>query len=266
MSFPHLLSFFLKNTRQSFAVSKTHRFKLLCFLSSTTLHYYAGLYAHGAIMAALLKRSRTGKGQKIDCNLLSTQIASLINIGSNYLNAGKEGTRWGTAHESLVPYEAFPTKDGYFTLGTGSDQQFRDFCVKIGHTDLSHNEKYLTNQLRVQHREELLTLLRGIMKTKTNKQWSEIFEGSSFPCGPVNTLAQTFNDPHVKEIGLVQTVHHPVAGEVKIVGPPVRYSDGGNMVREPPPTLGQQTNEVLSDILGYTEQEISELRMNKIVE
>ncbi|XP_023012350.2 succinyl-CoA:glutarate CoA-transferase [Leptinotarsa decemlineata] len=224
-----------------------------------------GLYAHGAIMAALIKRSRTGKGQKIDCNLLSTQIASLINIGSNYLNAEKEASRLGTAHESIVPYEAFPTKDGYFTIGAGADLHFKEFCRKIGHPELSDNKKYLTNMLRVKHREELISFLRSVLVTKTNKEWGKIFEDVSFPCGPINSLKEAFDDPHVKAIGLVESVAHPVAGVIKVVGPPVLYSDGGNCVRSSPPTLGQHTDEVLTDILGFSDDEVSNLRKERVI-
>ncbi|XP_044268689.1 succinate--hydroxymethylglutarate CoA-transferase [Tribolium madens] len=225
-----------------------------------------GLYAHGAIMAGLFQRTKTGKGQKIDCNLLSTQIASLINIGSNYLNTGKEASRWGTAHESIVPYEAFPTKDGYYTIGTGSDLQFQDLCGKLKRPDLAENEKFKTNQLRVKHRIELINTLRSIIVTKTKKEWSEIFEGGSFPSGPVNSLKETFDDPHVKEIGLVQNLEHPVAGTVRVVGPPVKYSDGGNSVRSPPPTLGQHTKDVLETILKYSTKQINDLKKENIIQ
>ncbi|XP_018568628.1 succinate--hydroxymethylglutarate CoA-transferase [Anoplophora glabripennis] len=224
-----------------------------------------GLYAHGAIMAALIKRFKTGQGQKIDCNLLSAQVASLINIGSNYLNAGKEATRQGTAHASIVPYEAFPSKDGYFTIGAGSDLQFTDFCNRIGKADLSKNKKFQTNKLRVENREELVGILRSVLKTKTNKEWTEIFEGSAFPCGPVNSLRETFEDPHIRAINLVKTVKHPIAGDVKVVGPPVSYSESGNFVRLPPPTLGQHTVEVLKEILGFSEEKINLLKGKNIV-
>ncbi|CAH0557167.1 unnamed protein product [Brassicogethes aeneus] len=224
-----------------------------------------GLYAHGAIMAALIKRTKTKCGQKIDCNLLSTQVASLINIGSNYLNANKEASRWGTAHESIVPYEAFPTKDGYFTIGTGSDKQFKDFCERINKPELSENKKFLTNKLRVKNRGELLKTLRECLIQKTNKEWFKIFEGAQFPCGPINTLQETFNDEHIKSIGLVKTMEHPIAGEIKVVGPPVEFSEGGNIVRNPPPTLGQHTDEILRDILCYNNEKILDLRKNNDV-
>jgi succinate--hydroxymethylglutarate CoA-transferase len=149
-----------------------------------------GLYAHGAILAALLNRTHTGKGQKIDCNLLSTQIACLINLGSNYLNVGIEAKRWGTAHASIVPYESFPTSDGYITVGTGSNGKFLDLCSRLKIPDVAQDLKYETNALRVQNRSELINKLRNIFSKKTSEDWMKIFEGATFPCGPVNNLSR----------------------------------------------------------------------------
>lgn len=224
-----------------------------------------GLYAHGAIMAALIKRIRTGRGQKIDCNLLSTQVATLINIGSNYLIGGKEASRWGTAHESIVPYEAFPTKDGYFTLGAGSDAQFKHLCALIDLPELANDRKFLTNKDRVKNRKELIDILRKEFICKTNKEWSEKFDNASFPNGPVNDLKRTFEDRHVKAIELVKEVDHLTAGKIRVVGPPVGYSGGGNEIRIPPPALGEHTNEVLREVLSYGKQKIEFLRRNNVV-
>jgi len=149
-----------------------------------------GLYAHGAIMAALLQRSKINKGQWIQCNLLSTQVASLINIASNYLNGNKEATRWGSEHESIVPYEAFPTKDGYMTVGAGSDLQFLELIKRLHLSELINNNKFKNNTARVKNRMELLEILRNVFKRKTNQEWSAVFEGASFPYGAVNTIKE----------------------------------------------------------------------------
>lgn len=225
-----------------------------------------GLYAHGAIMAALLQRSRTGKGQKIDVNLLSTQIASLINVASNYLNAGKEAKRWGTAHESIVPYEAFKTKNGYLTVGTGSDQQFHALCdyLKISH--IPQESRFANNEQRVKHRTELISLLSEIFAKETSQYWMNLFKDAPFPVGPINKIADVFNDPHVKNIGLVKSLDHSTGGEIKVVGPPVVYSDSLNTARTAPPILGEHTDEVLKQILNYDEQKIKALRDDKIIQ
>lgn len=149
-----------------------------------------GLYAHGAIMAALLQRIKTQRGQWIQCDLLATQVASLINVGSNYLNAGKEASRWGSEHESIVPYEAFPTKDGYMTVGTGSDLQFSALLQRMDLSGLANDDKFANNTLRVKNRDDLLRILRKKFKSKTNEEWSAIFENAPYPYGPINTIGQ----------------------------------------------------------------------------
>lgn len=225
-----------------------------------------GLYAHGAILAALLERAATGKGQKIDCNLLSTQVASLINIGANYLNAGEVGEKWGSSHVSIVPYRAYATLDNKFiTIGSGSDMQFQNLCEKLEIKALSHNNLYKSNKDRVANRESLDSILEAKFKTKTLEEWLVILEGASFPYGPVNDMAQVFEDEHIKDIGLVKEIKHPKAGSVKVVGPPVEFSMSTNSVYSPPPLLGQHTEEVLADVLGYSKEEIEELKNKNIV-
>lgn len=224
-----------------------------------------GLYSHGAILAALLHRERTGQGQKIDVDLFSTQIACLVNVGANYLNSNEEALRWGTEHVSIVPYAAFKTKDGFFTIGAGSDQQFKELCKLINFPKLN-DPKFENNQQRVEFRDELMKILNEIFAKETNEHWNSIFKSAGFPFGPVNNLQQVFNDQHVKEIGLVKTLNHPVAGEVKVVGSPVVYSETMNTARTAPPSLGQHTEEVLKDILGYDIKKIDNLRSKMIIQ
>lgn len=225
-----------------------------------------GLYAHGAIMAALIQRMKTGKGQKIDANLLSTQVAGLINVGSNYLNAEKEAKRWGTAHESIVPYEAFKTKNGYLTLGTGSDSQFQALCKYLEISHIPNDPKFTNNEQRVKNRGELISLLSGILAKETSQHWMDMFKHAPFPVGPINSIAEVFDDPHIREIGLVKTLNHAAGGEIKVVGPPVTYSHSSNTARTAPPLLGQHTDEVLRDILEYDDGKINYLRERKIIQ
>lgn len=224
-----------------------------------------GLYAHGAILAALLQRSKTGRGQKIDVDLLSTQIASLINVGCNYLNSKKEGKRWGTAHESIVPYEAFKTKNGYLTVGTGSDAQFQSLCSHLNIPDIPKDPRFVNNEQRVKHRDELIEILSNIFETETSAHWMDLFENAPFPAGPINKLSEVFDDPHVKHIELVKTLEHST-GDIKVVGPPVRYSEAANTARSAPPLLGQHTDEVLRDLLNYDDNRIEELRDKKVIQ
>uniref|UniRef100_W8C4Z1 CaiB/baiF CoA-transferase family protein C7orf10 n=1 Tax=Ceratitis capitata TaxID=7213 RepID=W8C4Z1_CERCA len=237
-----------------------------CKVGTAVTDIATGLYAHGAILAALLQRQRTGHGQKIDVDLLSTGVSLLINVASNYLNAGIEAHRWGTAHSSIVPYQSFKTADGYLTLGTGSDDQFRELCRLLQITDIADNAKFKTNKDRVSNRNELIALLENILAKKSSKDWMETFEGASFPVGPVNNIREVFEDEHIQCIGLVKTLQHPSDGSIKVVGPPVVYSESKNDARTAPPMMGKHTDEVLSELLGFSAQEIADLRGKRVIE
>ncbi|XP_065073665.1 succinate--hydroxymethylglutarate CoA-transferase [Ochlerotatus camptorhynchus] len=225
-----------------------------------------GLYAHGAILAALLQRYRTNRGQKIDVNLFSTQVASLINVASNYLNAGKEAKRWGTAHESIVPYEAFPTSTGHITIGCGSNAQFEALCNYLEIPEVAKDYRFVTNQTRVKHRQELISILTPIIQQRTSAEWMNIFANAPFPVGPINSMADVFHDPHIQAIELVKSLDHPTAGKVRVVGPPVVYSEASNQAQSAPPLLGEHTDLVLRELLNYTDEQITKLRQNEIIQ
>ncbi|XP_026322139.1 succinate--hydroxymethylglutarate CoA-transferase-like [Hyposmocoma kahamanoa] len=224
-----------------------------------------GLHAFGAIMTALHYRNKTGKGQKIDCNLLSTQIACMINVSNIYLNCGIEGQKWGTAHANIVPYQAFPTSDGEIVIGANSNPQFRDLCKLIGREEMITDHRFKDNADRVQNRELLIQNISEATKKKTKKEWWEIFKQSAFAVGPVNTIKEVFEDEHVKAIGTVKELPHPVIGSIKTTAPPTVYSEGGNFARTAPPLLGEHTKEILTDFLGYNETQIESLYDGKVV-
>ncbi|KAK8762902.1 hypothetical protein V5799_034489 [Amblyomma americanum] len=220
-----------------------------------------GLYAHGAVMAALLQRTRTGRGQWVNCNLFSTQVSVLANIASNYLNANLEASRHGTSHESIVPYAAFETSDGYITVGAASEGQFKVFCRVLDVNELLSDLRFKDNPSRVKNRDTLTEILNNRFKSKTTKEWLELFEGSGIPYGPLNTIQQVFEDPQGKE--MVVKLSHKTAGTVSLVGPAVGFSEGVNQVRSPPPLLGEHTDEVLSQFLSTND--IARLRAGKVI-
>ncbi|XP_054713908.1 succinate--hydroxymethylglutarate CoA-transferase-like isoform X2 [Uloborus diversus] len=224
-----------------------------------------GLYAHGAIMAALIQRMKTGLGQKIDCDLLSTQVSLLANIGSNYLNANQEAKRWGTAHESIVPYKAFKTKDGYITVGAASNKQFKTLCQLLNVENLAEDVMFLTNKDRVKNRQVLEAELSSIFCSETTDHWLSVFKESGMPYGPVNTMEEVFKHPQVLHNKMVAEMVHSHIGKIRVTGPAVKYSTGSNEARSPPPTLGEHTNEVLSSILQYSNEKINRLRALKVV-
>ncbi|KAI0365702.1 CAIB/BAIF family enzyme [Pilatotrama ljubarskyi] len=224
-----------------------------------------GLYAHGAIMAALLSRQRTGQGVWIDCNLFESQLAGLANIASNYLIAGQQGSRHGTAHPSIVPYQVFPCKDGFIMIGAGNDKQFKLFAEKIlERSDLPTDPRFSTNKARVANRKELVSLITDTLQKEGRDHWIEKLTGLGVPFGPINDIGQTFTHPQVAARQMVTDVEHPRAGKIKLVSPAVTYNGKRMPIARPPPYLSQHTREVLTE-LGYSGEEIERLREKKII-
>uniref|UniRef100_A0A1A8CCX5 Succinyl-CoA:glutarate CoA-transferase n=3 Tax=Nothobranchius kadleci TaxID=1051664 RepID=A0A1A8CCX5_NOTKA len=224
-----------------------------------------GLYAHGAIMAALLQRLKTGRGLHIDCNLLSSQVSCLSHIAANYLNAGQEAQRWGTAHESIVPYQGFRTKDGHIVVAAGNDRQFVRVCQVLELMELTEELKYRTNRLRVQNRRQLLHVLSQRFLQENTADWLKRFQGSGVPVGPINSIQEVFSEPQVRHNGLIQEMDHPTAGRVAVPGPAVIFSSFSPAGPTPPPVIGQHTVQVLRDTLSYSDDIIKELLESQAV-
>ncbi|KAF9987265.1 hypothetical protein BGZ75_000877 [Mortierella antarctica] len=224
-----------------------------------------GLYAHGAIMAAIVARYRTGRGQHLDCSLLDSQVVTLANIASSYLIAGQEAQRMGTSHPSIVPYQVLPSQDSHIMIGAGNDGQFKILCSVLGLESLCENPLFRTNKDRVQHRKELIEILTERLQTKKNAEWLRALEGRGIPFAPINNIQQTFEHPQVVAREMIQEIEHPKAGRIKVTGPAVKYSDTKPSIRLAPPLLGQHTEEILRDVLEYDEARIRELKEKKAV-
>ena len=226
-----------------------------------------GLFAHGAILAALWSRNKTGFGQKIDCNLLSTQVALLSHIASNYLNADVEAKRWGTGHSSIVPYQAFKTKEGKFlTVGAGNNKHFKELCELLDLQQLLVDDRFKDNASRVTNREVLIPILKKRFQEKTCTDWLAIFEGSSFPFGPINTVGEALNDPQVLHNKMIMEIEHPkVGGKIRFPAPPVQYSETRYLNHLPPPVLGEHSREVVAELTDLSEIEIDQLIDEKVL-
>ncbi|KAI4123660.1 MAG: hypothetical protein LQ347_006065 [Umbilicaria vellea] len=225
-----------------------------------------GLYTSNSIMAALLARAKTGKGQHIDAALSDCQVATLANMASSALISGQPDTgRWGTAHPSIVPYKAFQTSDGDILLGGGNDRLFGVLCDSLCQPDWKTNPRFQTNSLRVEHRVELEAMIEAETKTKTTKQWLDILHGSGMPYAAVNDIQATMNHEHVLARDMVQAIDHPACGPLKLVNTPVKYSQSRPRIRTPPPLLGQHTDEVLRQVAGMSAEEIERLRRAGVV-
>lgn len=218
-----------------------------------------GLYAGNAILAALLHREKSGRGQHIDLALLDVQVACLANQAMNYLVSGMAPRRMGNSHPNIVPYQDFPTADGDMILAIGNDGQFARFCDIAGHAEWSADPRFASNAARVRHRAELIPLLRQATVMKTTAAWIAMLENAAVPCGPINDLAGVFADPQVRHRGLQVAMAHPAGGTAPQVGNPIHFSATPIDYRRAPPLLGQDTEAILRE-LGRSDGEIAALR------
>ncbi len=223
------------------------------------------LYAHGAILAALYYREKSGQGQTVECSLLESGVASLMNAATAYLIAGDVQGRWGSAHPSLVPYQAFKAKDDYLMVGAGNERLWKKFCEVIGAHEWAGDPSFDSNAKRVARREELVKMIEERLQAKTRDEWVEAFGAAGLPTGPINSVAAVFGDPQVLHRGMLHEVEHPTAGKVKMPGIPVKFSLTPGAITAPPPLLGQHTAEVLSRVLGLSAAEIAQLGQDGVI-
>ncbi len=228
---------------------------------------FAGLYGCIGILAALRHRDLTGQGQQVDIGMLDTHVAWLGNQGMNYLATGENPPRLGNQHPNIVPYQVFPTQDGYMVLSVGNDPTFVRFCENTGLEALLTDERFATNAARVANRQLVTDTLTPVMKTKTTTEWVNKLEALKIGCGPINTLEQVFADPQVQARGVVVEMPREGAegGRVKVIANPVRLSETPADYRISPPTLGEHTDEVLADVLGLDATAIAGLRERGVV-
>ena len=224
-----------------------------------------GMYAVSAILAALYERDRSGAGQYIDLSLLDSQVAWLANQSLNYLVSGSPPRRQGTAHPNIVPYQAFATADGHLMLAVGNDAQFARFCAMAGAAGLSADPRFATNQERVAHRAELVPAVAALMRERTTRDWIAALAAANVPCGPINDLAQVFDEPQVSHRGLRLDLPHPLAGSVPTVRNPVRFSRTAVEYERAPPPLGADTRDELRQRLGLDDALLAELAARRVI-
>jgi len=220
----------------------------------------AGLYANSAILAALYDRERTGRGQYIDVALLDAQIGWLVNVAHNYFATGENPARYGNAHANIVPYEVFPTRDGYLALAVGSDSQYQRLCEAALRPELWEDERFQSNAGRVKARQELIPLLQDLFRQRSTAEWIELLEAYKIPVGPINDIPTLLADPQVEARQMVQEIQHPTLGPVKQLGPVAKLARTPASIREAPPSLGEHTDMILEKELGYTSIELARLR------
>jgi formyl-CoA transferase/CoA:oxalate CoA-transferase len=223
----------------------------------------AGMYAAFGILAALRVRDRTGRGQHVDAALLDGQVSWLTYNAGSYFATGKSPGPLGSAHPSIVPYQAFRTSDSHINVAVGSEAIWRRFCDVIDQK-LATDARYATNRDRVTHRQDLVRHLAAIFATKPTAAWMDLLDRAGVPNGPILSIADVFAHPQVRHRRMVVEMDHPTAGRIKQTGVPVKFSDTPGRVRTPPPTLGQHTHAILKEV-GLSDQEIEVLREASVV-
>jgi len=219
-----------------------------------------GMLASNAILGALHARERTGRGQHVDLSLYETSLFMLANVAANYLGAGREGGRYGNGHPSIVPYTTYPTSDGMMAVAVGNDAQFAKFAAAVGHPEWAQDARFIKNRDRVAHRELLDGMIAETLKTGAAQTWVDLLKAAGVPCGRINSVKQAFDDPHTAARAMIETVEHPAAGALRLIGTPFKFGGTPTSVRRAPPLLGQHTEEVLRDELGLAGARIAELR------
>ncbi len=226
---------------------------------------FAGLYGCIGILAALRHRERTGQGQQVDIGMLDTHVAWLANQGMNFLATRENPARLGNQHPNIVPYQVFPTADGHMVLSVGNDATFKRFCEAFGLEKLLADERFATNPARVQNRQLVTDTLTPVMQQHPTGWWVEKLEALKIGCGPINTLKQVFDDPHVQARGMEVQMKHSSGAEVTVIANPVRLSETPPDYRIAPPLLGEHTSEVLQDLLGIDSRTYEGLKKKGII-
>jgi crotonobetainyl-CoA:carnitine CoA-transferase CaiB-like acyl-CoA transferase len=224
-----------------------------------------GMYSTIAVLTALTHRDRTGEGQYIDMALLDVQVAMLANMNSNFLASGQSPVRWGNAHPNIVPYQTFQTSDGWIIVAVGNDGQFRKFVEAGGRPELADDERFATNPERVRNRDMLVAILAEMVRTLGKQQWISALEAAGVPCGPINDLAEVFENEQVVARGMRVDLPHPSGGTVKLVRNPINMSGTPPRALAHPPTLGEHTDSVLRKVLGYDDERIAQLRGQSVI-
>ena len=227
----------------------------------------AGMFASVGILAAVKHQVETGKGQFIDIGMLDTHVAWLANQGMNYLSTDKNPQRLGNQHPNIVPYQVMPTSDGYIVLSIGNDPTFERFCKLANEENLLEDERFKTNASRVSNREYVTEVLNNVTKKRDSETWLKDLEKAKIGCGPINNLSEVFKDPHVLSREMIIEIKHSKTGKkpLKLIANPIKMTETPVSYRHPPPLLGEHTDEILTQHLKLSAEDIKNLKDKGIV-
>ncbi len=225
----------------------------------------AGLFTAIGILTALVYRNTTGLGQMVDVAMLDSQVAILENAIARYVVTKEVPSREGNRHPSIVPFETFDTSDGEIMIAAGNDSLWKKFCTVIDLEELGQDQRYETNILRNERYLELRPIIAEKILKKTTEEWQELLDTAGIPNGPINSVDKVLEDPQVKARDMIVDIVHPIAGELQIPGIPIKLSQTPGRIRKPSPVLGEDTEKILGELLGYSEEEVNKLREDKVI-
>jgi crotonobetainyl-CoA:carnitine CoA-transferase CaiB-like acyl-CoA transferase len=224
----------------------------------------SGLFAAQGVMAALIAREKSGRGQQVDIGMLDATAALLTYQAGNYFASGQVPARIGNRHPTIVPYESFRASDGEFVIAGGNDEIWRRLCRVIGRPELAEDVRYRTNKDRVTHYDEVRAELDRALAIRTREEWVRELTAAGVPCGSVRGVGEVLADPQLAAREMVAEVAHATIGATRVINSPVKLSATPPSVRTAPPTLGQHTTAVLFE-LGYDTTQVEALKSAGVV-
>lgn len=224
-----------------------------------------GLHTTIGILSALQARHITGRGQMVDVSLLDSSLATLTNLAQYYLTSHQVAPRYGNAHSTIVPYQAFEARDGWLVIAVGNDHQFQKFCRFIGHDEWNNDPRFQTNPLRVQNRSTLIPLIESALKSFSVAEFVELCRAHDIPAGPVQNIKDVFSSDQIKTREMTISMDHYTGLKTDLVGSPLKFSETSVQYTLPPPVCGQHTVEILTN-LGYKTEDIAGLATRKIIQ
>jgi len=225
----------------------------------------ASLFASTAILAALLERQKSGKGQWIDVSMLDCQVALGENACARHFATGEVPRPYGSRHPLFTPFQAFPTKNGHIILIIMKDEEWKTFCRITGRESWITDPRFNSLEARLENYDRFVVEMNRVMQIKTTREWMTLLDKHHLMCGPVNTIEEVVHDPHIQERGMFVDVTHRSAGKLKVVGTPMKFSRTPCKIETASPELGEHTDEILSDLLNMPDEEIEKLRHKDVV-
>jgi len=237
-----------------------------CRVGSSIGDILAGHQAVIGILTALVYRDKSGRGQHLDISMVDGLFSVLENAVARYLNAGETPAPLGNAHPAITPFQGFKTRDdSWIIAAVGNDNLWAKFCQVLEREDLIDDSRFKSNPLRTENRKELISILQVEMEKKTAKEWTVIFEKEGIPYSPINTVKDICEDPHIDYRNMLVEIDQPVVGKMKICSSPFRLSETPGRVYAPAPMLGEHSEQVLRELLGYSPEKIDRLKSDGVI-